>query len=49
MQTIKLELRHLPAPYDKDLRTEKFARTYAHIYDHYFGAGRSIYQGGALQ
>jgi len=24
------------------------ARAYAHVYDHYYGAGRSAYQGGAV-
>jgi len=49
MQTIKLELRRLPPSYGKDLRTEKFARTYAHIYDDYFGAGRGTYQDATVQ
>jgi hypothetical protein len=35
---------HLPAPYTKDIRVEKLARGYAHVYDHYFGAGQSAYQ-----
>lgn len=45
MQTIKLALRppHLPEAFDRDLRTEKLARTYAHVYDHYFGQGMSSY------
>jgi type I restriction enzyme R subunit len=43
MQTIKLELRRLPTAFDKDVRSEKLARTYAHIYDHYFGSGASTY------
>jgi hypothetical protein len=29
--------------YTKDIRDEKFARAYAHVYDHYFGAGLSAY------
>lgn len=28
----------------KGIRTEKMARAYAHVYDHYYGAGRSAYQ-----
>lgn len=44
MQTIKLDLRKLPAAYTLDVRTEKFARAFAHIYDKYMGAGRSAYQ-----
>uniref|UniRef100_UPI00356303B7 type I restriction enzyme endonuclease domain-containing protein n=1 Tax=Gemmatimonas sp. TaxID=1962908 RepID=UPI00356303B7 len=43
MQTLKLELRRLPEKYTKDVRSEKMARAYAHVYDHYFGAGRSRY------
>ena len=46
MQTLKIEIRppRMPAAYTKDIRTEKMARTYAHLYDHYYGAGRSAYQ-----
>jgi type I restriction enzyme R subunit len=43
MQTLKLEMRHLPAAYTKHIREEKFARAYAHVYDHYFGSGQSSY------
>ncbi len=43
MQTLKLEMRRLPAPFTKDIRAEKLARAYAHVYDHYFGAGQSVY------
>ncbi|WP_290615996.1 type I restriction endonuclease subunit R [Immundisolibacter sp.] len=41
MQTMKVEMRRLPAQYTKDVRAEKMARAYAHVYDHYPGAGRS--------
>jgi len=44
MQTLKLEMRRLPAQYTKDIRSEKMARAYAHVYDHYFGAGRDAFQ-----
>ena len=44
MQTLKAEMRRLPVPYTKVIRSEKMARTYAHLYDHYFGLGRSAYQ-----
>lgn len=27
--------------YNAGIRTEKMARAYAHVYDHYYGAGRS--------
>ena len=45
MTTLKQEMRRLPAAFSKDIRAEKFARAYAHVYDHYFGAGQSAYQG----
>jgi len=45
MQAIKLGFRQLPAPYTSDVRDEKQARAYAHVYDHYFGAGESAYAG----
>ncbi|WP_284449157.1 type I restriction endonuclease subunit R [Pseudoxanthomonas mexicana] len=43
MQAIKLGFRKLPASYTRDVRDEKMARAYAHFYDHYFGAGESVY------
>lgn len=43
-KTIWLCLRDLPAAYSPDLRKEKRIRTYAHIYENYFGAGQSVYQ-----
>ena len=43
MQAIKLELRRLPDAFDRDIRSEKLARAYAHVYDHYFGADASSY------
>lgn len=46
MQTLKLELRRLPAPFTKDVREEKLARTYAHVYDHYSGAASSLFGHG---
>jgi type I restriction enzyme R subunit len=39
MQTLKVEMRRLPAAYTRDIRAEKMARTYAHVYDHYTGTG----------
>jgi type I restriction enzyme R subunit len=44
MQTLKLEMRRLPGPFTKEVRVEKLARAYAHVYDHYFGAGQSAYE-----
>ena len=44
MQTLKMEIRRLPALYSKDIRAEKMARAYAHVYDHYSGADRSAHQ-----
>lgn len=43
MQTLKLELRRLPEPFTADIRSEKLARAYAHVYDHYFGQNESAY------
>ena len=42
--TIWAYCRKLPDPYSLDLKREKRIRTYAHIYENYFGAGRSVYQ-----
>jgi type I restriction enzyme R subunit len=38
----------LPSVYTEDMRNAKSDRAYAHIYDGYFGAGRSIYQDARL-
>ena len=38
MQALRMEMRRLPAQYTKDIRAEKMARAYAHVYDHYAGA-----------
>jgi len=35
MQMMRVELRRLPAAYTKDIRIEKVARAFAHIYDQY--------------
>ncbi|MDP1647210.1 MAG: type I restriction endonuclease subunit R [Rubrivivax sp.] len=43
MQTLKLEMRRLPAAYTRDIRAEKVARTYAHVYDHYTGTDRNAF------
>jgi hypothetical protein len=37
MQALKVEMRRLPAVYSRDIRAEKMARAYAHVYDHYTG------------
>ena len=34
----------LPTAYTPDLKKDKRVKTYAHIYENYFGAGQSIYQ-----
>ncbi len=39
MQAMKIELRRLPSAYTLDIRAEKMARAYAHVYDRYTGAG----------
>ncbi|WP_276968405.1 type I restriction enzyme endonuclease domain-containing protein, partial [Metallibacterium scheffleri] len=35
MQAIRLQMRQLPPAYTREVQQEKFARTFAHIYDHY--------------
>jgi hypothetical protein len=35
----------LPSAYTPELKKDKRVKTYAHIYESYFGAGRSVYQG----
>ena len=37
----------LPTAYTPDLKKDKRVKTYAHIYENYFGAGQSIYQQAA--
>lgn len=37
------EARKLPPAFTREVREEKQARAYAHVYDHYFGAGQSAY------
>ena len=37
MRTLRSELRRLPGPYTPDVRLEKVARTYAHVYDRFAG------------
>jgi type I restriction enzyme R subunit len=43
LQTLKQQMRTLPGAYTREIRDEKLARSYAHIYDHYFGSGQSSY------
>jgi type I restriction enzyme, R subunit len=43
-QAIRDEFRELPQPaYTVELRREKRTLTYAHIYDNYYGTGKSVY------
>lgn len=42
-KTIWQCFRALPATYTPALQKEKRIKTYAHIYENYFGAGRSVY------
>lgn len=49
MQAIKLNFRKLPSAFTSDIREEKRARAYAHFYDHYFGAGQSVYQAATCE
>ena len=44
MQALRIEMRRLPAAFTKGIRVEKIARAYAHVYDHYLGAGQSVKQ-----
>ncbi|HBY57389.1 MAG TPA: DEAD/DEAH box helicase [Candidatus Atribacteria bacterium] len=37
--------KYLPISYSKDIFQEKCQQVYQHIYDSYFGAGKSIYEG----
>jgi type I restriction enzyme R subunit len=39
MQTLRVEIRRLPAAFTRDIRSEKTARAYAHVYDRYAGPG----------
>lgn len=48
MQTIKMQFGQLPPAFDRQMRSEKLARTYAHVYDHYIGEGDSSFQAVAL-
>ena len=43
-KTIWMCFRDLPPAYSPDLKKEKRIKTYAHIYENYFGAGQSVYQ-----
>lgn len=47
-RTIRDYFIKLPATYTPELRKEKRVRTYAHIYENYFGGGRSVYERTAL-
>lgn len=42
MQTLKLELRRLPPAFPRELRAEKMALAYAHVYDRYGAHTRSL-------
>lgn len=44
-RTIRDHFIKLPKAYTVALKKEKRAKTYAHIYENYFGAGQSVYQG----
>ena len=43
--TIWRFFRQLPSCYTPELKKDKRVKTYAHIYENYFGAGQSVYQG----
>jgi len=42
MQTLRMEMRRLPMQYTVDVRAEKLARSYAHVYDRYEGGGKVL-------
>jgi type I restriction enzyme R subunit len=42
-RTIKQTLRALPSVYTPDILKDKQARTYAHVFESYFGDGKSVY------
>ncbi|MFM2059098.1 MAG: hypothetical protein RLY71_3483 [Pseudomonadota bacterium] len=42
MQALKSGLRALPPQFTKDVRAEKMARAYAHVYDHYAGQSTRV-------
>ncbi|OWY38531.1 DEAD/DEAH box helicase [Xenophilus sp. AP218F] len=44
-RTIRDFFIRLPKAYSSDLKKSKRAKTYAHVYESYFGAGQSVYQG----
>lgn len=46
-KTIRDTIRTLPPAYTPELKKEKISLAYAHVYDSYFGTGKSIYQTGA--
>jgi hypothetical protein len=41
MQTMKIEMRRLPAQCARELRAQKMALAYAHVYDHHVGGDES--------
>lgn len=47
-RTIRDFFRLLPDPYTPEIKKEKRSRTYAHIYENYFGAGQSVYESRAI-
>jgi type I restriction enzyme, R subunit len=46
-RTIRDHLRKLPAAYTPIIIQDKRAKTYAHIYESYFGGSQSVYQGAS--
>jgi len=44
---IEEELDRLPGAFTKDLWQEKVDRVYQHVYDSYYGEGRSVYSSTA--
>ena len=42
VQTLKVEMRRRRAQFTKDIRIEKMARAYAHVYDNYSGSTTAV-------
>lgn len=47
-RTIRDFFIQLPKAYTIELKKDKRAKTYAHIFENYFGAGQSVYQGASM-
>ena len=48
-RTIEIQLDELPEAFEESLFAQKCERTYAHVYDCYFGEGQSVYEPAVMQ